>query len=189
MIDGNHRYQILMKEIDLIHDNIKNLDDIIFKTRNFAILFWGGSIFLIADHLSGAGSNISESNIKLLFALSAVIPVVFWIIHFRWQLHLMKTSQREKMISFFLNSPAFDDWMQEDSSIQFPLYDIPGWLYTTSPSETMQKKFNLIGVRVDDRFKLNPKEISTWKILFYKDAKWYYSMMIIGSLLVAGFYS
>lgn len=189
MKNGHLRYQILMKEIDQIHDSIKNLDDIMFKTRNFAILFWGGSIFLIADHLAGADSQIIESNIKLLFALTAIIPLIFWVMHFRWQIHLTKTGQREEMISLFLNSPNFDEWLKEGATPHFPLYDVPGWLYTTTPSDRLTEKFNLTGVKVDPRYLLNPKEIRLWKLFFYKDAKWYYSMMIIGSLLVAGFYA
>jgi hypothetical protein len=36
---SNPRYPILLREIDLLHDTIKNLDDIIYKTKNFAILW------------------------------------------------------------------------------------------------------------------------------------------------------
>ena len=52
-LQNNFRYQILMKEIDVIHSTIKNFDDIIYKTKNFAFLFWGGSLYLIArlEHL------------------------------------------------------------------------------------------------------------------------------------------
>ncbi|RIK80874.1 hypothetical protein DCC62_03075, partial [candidate division KSB1 bacterium] len=47
-----HRWELLLKEIDLIHSTIKNLDDIIFKTKNFGFLFWGGSLFLIVKDMS-----------------------------------------------------------------------------------------------------------------------------------------
>lgn len=54
----NPRYPILLKEIDLIADNIKNLDDIIFKTKNFAIGIRGGSLYLISQHVQGEGAML-----------------------------------------------------------------------------------------------------------------------------------
>ena len=55
MINQNYRWEILKKEIDLISHNIRNLDDIIYKTKNFAILIWGGSLYLIAQHIEAEG--------------------------------------------------------------------------------------------------------------------------------------
>lgn len=182
-LENNPRWQILLKEIDLIHSNIKNLDDIIYKTKNFAILFWGGSLYLIVQHLK------SVPNVNALIILTAIIPVMFWAMHFRWQKHLSMCSQREQMLSFFINSPAFEEWLPGEGTVQFPLYDIPGWLYTKNMPEKALKVREQLGVKVDSKYLLDSDDLSFWKILFYKDAKWYYSMMFLISVLFGLFYS
>ncbi|MEO7766354.1 MAG: hypothetical protein ABIS01_02970 [Ferruginibacter sp.] len=44
--------EFIFRELDIIYDTIKNLDDIIHKSKNFAFLTWGGSMYLIAEHLN-----------------------------------------------------------------------------------------------------------------------------------------
>lgn len=105
----NYKYDLLLKEIDLIDGTIKNLDDIIYKTKNFAFAFWGGSIFLITK----LDKPIADQ-IPLLIALTAIIPIMFWIIDYRWRKHLLLVSARERIISLFINSSEFREWMKED---------------------------------------------------------------------------
>ncbi len=66
----NSKYQLLLKEIDIIADTIKNLDVIIYKTKNFAFAFWGGSIFLITKLLKNIYTNGVAYIIKLKNPLS-----------------------------------------------------------------------------------------------------------------------
>jgi len=90
-------------------------------------------------------------------------------------------STRKKIISLFINSPEFGEWMnKENGSIKFPLYDPVGWIYTTK----MKNKENF-----DEKYLMDLKQFGFWKILFYKDAKSYYSLMIIISILFGIFYS
>lgn len=175
----HHRFELLLKEIDHIHSTIKNLDDIIYKTKNFAILLWGGSLYLIAENLK------TLDNVNNLIFLTAIIPVIFWAMHFRWQKHLSMCSQRERMISFFINSTAFEKWIGNDASIRFPLYDIPGWIYTNKASAETKEVWKELGVAFDDQYLLDAKakELRFWKLLLYKDAKWYYSIMFIISII------
>lgn len=45
-------FQLIIKELDTIQDIIRNLDDIIYKSKNFAFLTWGGSLYLVTQHLN-----------------------------------------------------------------------------------------------------------------------------------------
>ncbi len=178
----NPRWQILLKEIDLIHSSIKNLDDIIFKTKNFAFLFWGGSLYLIIQHLK----NVDHTN--LLILATSAIPIIFWTIHSRWQTYLFKCSQREKMISFFLNSDEFEQWLRDPAKVRFPLYDIPGWLYTKKGETAASPKVEF-EIKADERFFVEENEKSAWQLFFYKDAKWFYSIMLLTSILLSIVYA
>lgn len=177
---SNPRYPILLKEIDQIHDAIKNLDDIIYKTKNFAIVLWSGSLYLIAQHVNATEKLFEIAKEDLLVFCTALIPLIFWAIHFRWQKHLSMTGQRERMISWFINSPAFLAWLKGDETIKFPVYDIPGWLYTKQGNRNQWREMK---IEIDEDYLLDHSELSFWKTLLYKDAKWYYSLMAVVSLL------
>ena len=141
----NFKHELLFKEIELISGNIKNLDDIIYKTKNFAFLFWGGSLFLITKL-----ENFGDAKIGLLIFLTVIIPIMFWTMDYRWRKHLRFASERERIISRFINSPEFNDWIKEENSEkEFPLYDPVGWIYTTD----MQDQHNF-----DKKYLINRKK-------------------------------
>lgn len=170
----NYKYDLLLKEIDLISGNIKNLDDIIYKTKNFAFAFWGGSIFLITK----LDASMADKIPALLF-LTAIIPVMFWTMDYHWRGHLRFASTRERIISLFINSPEFAEWLADDNGkIKFPLYDPVGWIYTTTGDHYKN---------IPQEYLIDRTQYSFWNILLYKDAKWYYSIMIIISLLFGMF--
>ena len=176
----NPRYAILLKEIDQLHSTFKNLDDIIYKTKNFCIVIWGGSLLLIAQHVKVQGDIGGISKVNLLIYLTALIPVMFWAIQYRWQKSLFTCGARERMISWFINSPGFSLWLKGDEDVNFPVYDIPGRLYTKQADRSPWER---LGVQVDEAYLLDHKEIGFWKILLYKDAKWFYGIMILVSIL------
>lgn len=89
---SNYKQQLLLKEIDIINGNFKNLDDIIYKTKNFAFAFWGGSIYLITT------LKFDTETTRLLIFLTVLIPIMFWTMDFRWHKHLRFASIREKII-------------------------------------------------------------------------------------------
>lgn len=171
----NYKYDLLLKEIDLIDGTIKNLDDIIYKTKNYAFLFWSGSIFLVTGM-----DKFQDNKISLLIILTAIIPIMFWTMNYFWYKHLRFTSQRERIISLFINSLEFKDWLEnENSAVKFPLYDKIGWIYTT---EMENKKY------FDEKYLINRKQIKFWQIFFYKDAKVYYPAMVSISILFGYLY-
>jgi hypothetical protein len=108
----NYKYDLLLKEIDLIAGNIKNLDDIIYKTKNFAFAFCGGSIFLITKL-----DKSMADEIPVLILLTAIIPIMFWTMDFRWCKLLLMASAREKIISLFINSPEFGEYSRTTSTL------------------------------------------------------------------------
>lgn len=178
----DYQWEVLMKEIDLIDTTIRNLDDIIFKTKNFAFVLWGGSLYLIVEQLS---SNPTV-NVKLLIFLTALIPLIFWMMDFQWRRHLLHASAREKIISQFLNSDAFDQWImhQEESKIHFPIYDQVGWTYTRQAQESKE-----LTRTYDSKYLTDLKANRLAKVLFYKDAKLFYPVLMIVSIVFGVLYS
>ncbi|RMG22296.1 MAG: hypothetical protein D6730_16740 [Bacteroidetes bacterium] len=177
----NPRYTILLKEIDLIQESVKNLDDLIFKTKNFAFPFWGGSLFLIADQLAG-NEKFKQELIPWLILATAVIPLMFWGMHFYWQKHLRNMAERERIIAAFVNSPAFHEWVNDPSGLDFPVYDPVGWIFTRQGIEEEAQRGRWQQHLVD----LN--KYSVWDILLYKDAKFYYPLMVLASVVFAWAY-
>ena len=190
MNNENYRYQILIKEMDLIQSNIHNLDSIIYRMKNFAVILWGGALYLIAEHLGEPERSLSVDKIKLYLAFTSIIPLIFWIIHTRWQKHISMSSQREKILSYFINSPRFEAWLTGDSTVHFPLYDICGWYYTKKeiPKKKAQEEDIVIptwekyGFKVDPAYLLDHDNATFWRLLWYKDAAWYYPIMLLISL-------
>jgi len=78
------REKLILKEMEISHSSIKNLDDIIHKNKNFAFLAWGGSLYLLAKDLASDKFIIHW----WMYMLTAAIPLLFWIIDFRWRKHL-----------------------------------------------------------------------------------------------------
>jgi hypothetical protein len=172
-----HRWELLLKELDHIRDSIKNLDDLIYKTKNFGFLLWGGSIALIVEHLKDEQAKDDVFR-PVLLGLTAVIPLLFWVMDYHWRKYLLQTSEREQVISRFLNSEAFEELVlmgkRDKAGEQFPFYDVVGWIYTVSKTP---QPFAL-------GYLINPKEFRGWKVILYKDAKWFYPSMILVSVVL-----
>lgn len=180
-IRRQHRWELLLKEIDQIHSTIKNLDDIIFKTKNFGFLFWGGSLYLIVQHLSNVPWKIK---IALIF-LTGLIPLLFWVMDYHWRKHLLQCSRRERNISLFLNSEAFERLvLQGEKDLKgkcFPFFDVVGWIYTKTTEEKS-------GVPFLDEYLIDPEDFRGWKVIRYKDAKWFYGTMFVVSMILGASY-
>lgn len=172
---------ILFKELDTIHDTIKNLDDIIYKSKNFAFLTWGGSIFLIAEKINFSG----QTDKAYLLLLTAVIPLLFWTMDFKWRKYILQCSKREKIISLFINSDEFKKLVSgeadENSNSQFPFYDPVGWIYTKKglieDAAVPKNKF-------DAKYIIDENEFTFKKVLFYKEAYLFYGVMVLLSVIL-----
>lgn len=178
---GKYRWELLLKETDQIQDTIKNLDDIIFKTKNFGFLFWGGSLFLIVEHLD----ELEQWKRAVLILLTALIPLLFWIMDYYWRKYLMQCGQRERHISHFLNSEAFERLVlkgeKDIEGKQFPFFDVVGWIYTKTADVKTEGPFL-------EEYLVNPDEFKGWRVIKYKDAKWFYGVMISVSVVFGMLY-
>ncbi len=181
----NTHVTLLLKELDIIQDTIKNLDDIIYKTKNFAFLLWGGSLYLFVEYLT----EVAPEAKVWLFGLTGIIPLLFWVMDLRWRKHLLKCSERERIISLFINSPAFSHWMEEGTNLppqgQFPLYDPVGWIYTKKAFGVEAQKDKPFG----GQYLIDDKKFGWRRVAFYKDAYIFYGALIALSLIFAIFYA
>ena len=180
MNSNHYRWEILKKEIELNDGTIKNLDDLIHKSKNFAWLMWSGSLFLIAVYLKD-----TDVDQQLLILCTAIIPLLFWIMDFQWRKHLRYASEREKIISKFINSDSFLKIMQDQGVSQFPILDPVGWIYTKQSKEA---EVMHITKKIPSSYLINRKKFSFLQIAFYKDAGYYFLTMIIISLVFGGLY-
>jgi len=172
-----HRWELLLKEIDQIHSTIKNLDDIIFKTKNFGFVFWGGSLYLIVQYLS----NLPAKMKMALIFLTALIPLLFWVMDYNWRKHLLRCSRRERLISHFLNSNDFEHLvLQGEKDLEgkrFPFFDVVGWTYTKTAEGKTDQAFLA-------EYLINPDKFRGWMVISYKDAKWFYGTMFVVSMVL-----
>ncbi|MEO8962990.1 MAG: hypothetical protein ABI325_13975 [Ginsengibacter sp.] len=171
----------ILKELDVIQDTIKNLDDIIYKSKNFAFLTWGGSLYLITQHL-----NISSDQQKgYVILVTGVIPLLFLAMDFKWRKHILQCSMRIKIISLFLNSDEFKkmatDETGSESKISFPFYDPVGWIYT---KQAASNDPDFPKDRFDPKYLLDDDKLNFKKVLFYKDTYMFYGTMIALSIIL-----
>lgn len=92
--------ELLKQEIELIDKTIARIDHIQINMQNWAILIWGGSLFLIVQHLDQSW---------LLILLTAVIPCLFGFLDVIWRRQLLKVNYREKKISDFINENSEEE--------------------------------------------------------------------------------
>ncbi len=194
----NMRYEILLKELGTIHSTIKNLDDIIFKNKNFAMAFWGGGLYLLAQHV-----EMAPIYKVWLIAGTAFIPIIFWCMDYQWRKHLRFAAMREKIISLFINSPQFEKWLkrkkiehteddevagQQNVAVRFPVHDPVGWIYITGDEDIHHPRRQEVH-KFKPEYSVDRAIYKCWDILFFKDAWYYFSAMIMASLIFALIYS
>jgi hypothetical protein len=85
---------ILKQEIDLIDKTVTRIDHIHLSLKNWTIVIWGGSLYLVTQYL---GKSIP------LTLLTAIIPFLFGIIDLTWVKQLLIVGFRQGLISEFIN--------------------------------------------------------------------------------------
>jgi hypothetical protein len=182
------REKLILKEMEISHSSIKNLDDIIYKTKNFAFLAWGGSLALLVKSWGGSlallvkyvsGPNLPDSNMHWLILLTGLIPLMFWSMDYWWRKHLRMAGRRERRLSLFINGEDFEKQVSGASGQQmFPYCDHVGWIYTRQAL-----KAKAIPPVFADKHLGDKKEFGIISTLFYKDGWIYYLGMTIISIL------
>lgn len=97
---------ILKQEIDLIDKTISRIDHIQLTLKNWAVVIWGGSLYLVTQHLGKSGS---------LVLLTAIIPFMFGTLDLFWARQMLVVNYREEKIAAFINGEYDGD--------NFPLLD------------------------------------------------------------------
>ncbi len=181
-------FQLILKELDTIQDIIKNLDSLIQNSKNFAMAFWGGGLYLIVQHL-----QVDKTPKGWLIILTAIIPILFWIMDFQWRKHILQCSIRMKNISKFINSRKFTDIFNQDEyviqDLKFPLYDPLSWFFLKSKDGNLKiHETDIVERNYDNSLDLKyfreESEPPFRKTLFYKEAAFFFLTMIIISIIL-----
>ncbi len=187
-------WQLLQKEMDYIEGTVKNLDDIINKTKNFTFLIWGGSLLLLTQNFPDDG----PVPLKIVLLLTGVIPLLFWAVDYRWRRHLIFCAQRKEIISDFINSSDFEELIAQGKDLpakgRFPFYDPIGSIYTQKNFEKKKKDLKTLPGNIKDgelelkldysaRYLIDDKKIHFFKVVFHKDAPFYYGALVLLSIL------
>jgi len=179
-------FQLILKELDTIQDIIKNLDSLTQNSKNFALAFWGGGLYLIVQHL-----EVDKNPKGWLIILTALIPILFWIMDLKWRKHVLQCSIRMKNISKFLNSPHFLELINQDRldniELKFPLYDPLSWFFLKSKSGKLKIHETEIdeshyGNILDLEYFRDQSEPTFKKTFFYRDAAFFFLTMIVISV-------
>lgn len=117
---------------------------------------------------------------ETLILLTALIPLLFWVMDYQWRKHLMQCSRRERYMSNFLNSDLFERLvLKGEKDIEgksFPFFDVVGWIYTKAEYGNTDGPFL-------KEYLIDTDEFRGWNVIKYKDAKWFYGIMILVSIL------
>ncbi len=187
---GNYRFQLLLKEMELIQQSIHNMDDIIHKNKNFAFVAWGGSLYLIVEHLN----NLADPTRGALIFLTGFIPLIFWVMDVQYRSHIRRASAREKKLTYFINSEDFfEQIVRGVAPLQgyFPQYDIVGWSFTDGEDSLTQLRQRALTDRLNQAaYFMAPKreKLRLRNAFFYKEAKWFYATLLVLSSVLGSFY-
>ena len=95
------------------------------------------------------------------------------------------------MISKFINSEVFEKWLKDNEMVNFPLYDVQGWMYRINLKKNFFHKLFCTKKKEEQeeekKIWLDDNEICFWETLFYKNAKFYFPIMIIISIIMSVF--
>lgn len=147
--------ELLKVEIDLINQTITRFDEHTRATRNWAIVIWTGSIVLA----------LGDADLRKYVILTAILPVLFWLIDARWTTLLRRFLYRLDKISEFLNSVGLAESFKQQRLVDFIVLDPRGKQY--KGTKEFAKKANIL------RSALRYGEVSTF----------YFGLMIISIIL------
>jgi hypothetical protein len=115
------QFQLLEKELELIDKTIRSHDDITKGIKNWAIVTWTASV----------GVGLSTNSLKPFLWLTAVIPVLFWLVDASYRRVQRTFIARQREISDFINSDTFRSAAENSTPFSFHLLKMrivrPGW--------------------------------------------------------------
>jgi len=108
-----YQLDILKLEIETVNASIRQMDKMGESIKNWAILIWAAAI----------GATISQEKFNPYIALTAVIPLVFWLVDTWYRKIQRKFIWRSIEISKFLNDGRLERSFNEQKLVEFTLFD------------------------------------------------------------------
>ncbi len=110
----DHQTKLLYKELDLIDSAIRQIDEITKGIKNWAIVTWTASL----------GAALASDELKQFIFLTALIPMLFWIVDGSYRRVQRQFIARNRAIRDFVNSDEFKNCIQESIPFDFPLLEM-----------------------------------------------------------------
>jgi len=105
------QFELLLSEINLINGAIRQHDDITKSIKNWAVLTW----------TAGMGAALNEKELHPFIWVTAVIPLVFWIVDASFRRVQRSFIARYEQIAEYVNSDTFTSDATTGGSITLPL--------------------------------------------------------------------
>ena len=125
----DYKYELLLKEIDILQSNIRSYDSIIFTIKGWCITIFSGFLFFSAKE---------NQAIYLFFAALAV--VLFWTLDATFKGFQRKFIVRYNRIEHFFRAGKFDDAIKKKSFGKFNLPDV-GARFSVSDAKAKTNPF------------------------------------------------
>lgn len=150
-----YQLDILKLEMSEIENVIGRLETYSQNARTFSIAFWAGALALMAEHTS----------LQPYIYLTAVIPLLFWIVDARWVRFTKGPIIRSQEIHNFLNGPHLHAALESGRLKDFTVFDVMGKQY-----------------RNTEEYR---RRTSIWHILSYRTLYLHYGAMVVLSVVVS----
>jgi len=134
---------ILKKELDVLNSCIDKIDTLTQGYKYWTIGLWSGSIIL------ALGKDATDFKGK--FLLTAIIPILFWVLDAGWRGIQRRFIYRTGKISNFINSPNYLQSFETKEIIGLKLYDLTVNLFDDDDEKNKFKQF--ISFKKTFRFK------------------------------------
>jgi hypothetical protein len=102
--------ELLSNELKSIDGAIRQHDEITKSIKNWAVVTWTGSL----------GVALSQEALRPFIWLTAVVPLVFWLVDGSFRRIQRSFIARIQEIAAYLNSPAFRSAAESGSALDIP---------------------------------------------------------------------
>ena len=113
MTKFEYQLDILKLEIQTINASIQQMDKMGESIKNWAILIWAAA----------TGASITQDKLNPYIALTATIPLAFWLVDTWYRRIQRKFIWRSIQISKFLNDERLARSFEQQQMVDFDLFD------------------------------------------------------------------
>jgi hypothetical protein len=130
----DYQLECLKLEIDLASEALSRLETITQSTKNFAVVAWAASVTFLS----------SQPDLRKYLALTAVLPILFWLVDAWWISRNRGVHLRLKKISEFINSDRLAESFRQRKLVDFTVLDILGKQYKRTKEYESSTSFKRI---------------------------------------------